>query len=118
MFGSFSWKYNKDFDENQDFTIGKTNISFSLMSNCEYCEGRIEYLKSLQQYMPVDFFGKCGMPCPNEKFQKDIDCFSDLLNKYKFFFAFENSFCHNYVIFLLIFFHFINTNEFFIFKKR
>ena len=95
----FLWKENKNFDDNQDFTQNKTNFSFAMMSNCGYSHGRIEYLNSLEKYISVDLFGKCGKPCPYETKFKDINfqCHDNLFKKYKFYFAFENSFCKNYV---------------------
>lgn len=91
------WKINEKFDENKDFTKDKTNFSFALLSNCGYGQGRMEYLNSLGKYITVDIFGKCGKPCPNETREKDVKCNLKLYNSYLFYFAFENSFCNNYV---------------------
>ena len=97
----FLWKENINFKESIDFTQDKTNFSFALMSNCAYSHGRLEYLHSLQQYISVDIFGKCGRPCPfeSESKEKQSKCQSNLFKRYKFYFAFENSFCKNYVSF-------------------
>jgi alpha-1,3-fucosyltransferase len=96
------WKENKDFNENQDFTKGKKSLAFALISNCAYNEGRLDYLHSLEKYIPVDLFGRCGKPCPFDKEKKSSDCVTNLFKDYKFYFSFENSFCKNYVVIFCI----------------
>lgn len=61
-----------------------------------YCSGnnnRIKYIKELQKSIHVDRYGSCGtLKCPGH-FRKD--CLS--LNQYKFYLAFENSNCDEYI---------------------
>lgn len=56
---------------------------------------REQYVEQLQLYIPVDVFGKCNpyaSPCPRGSKQCDA-----LLRTYKFYLAFENGFCEDYV---------------------
>ena len=50
-------------------------------------------MKNLQNYISVDVFGKCGpLKC-----EDGMDCFVNLAKSYKFYLAFENSLCSEYV---------------------
>ena len=52
----------------------------------------------MQKYMNVDLFGRCGRKCP-EKFRNDStgNCKQIIATEYKFYLAFENSICKDYV---------------------
>ena len=54
----------------------------------------MEYARELAKYIGVDIYGSCGTKrCPRNSDQ----CF-DMLNKdYKFYLAFENSNCKDYI---------------------
>ena len=52
----------------------------------------MSYLMALKKYVNVDIYGKCGTPCPNTG-----DCREHVTNKHKFFFAFENCICRDYI---------------------
>jgi hypothetical protein len=55
---------------------------------------RMEYAAELQKYIAVDIFGACGnYTCP----RKDLTCMDMLQKKYKFYLAFENSICEDYI---------------------
>lgn len=64
------------------------------MSHCNVHSQRDELVKSLQKFIEVDVYGKCGtFSCP--RFSSHCD---KMLNStYKFYFAFENSLCVDYV---------------------
>ena len=50
-------------------------------------------MKNLQNYISVDVFGKCGpLKC-----EDGMDCIVNLAKSYKFYLAFENSLCSEYV---------------------
>ncbi len=55
----------------------------------------MQYARDLQQHIDVDIYGGCGdKKCPRSQ---QNTCF-DLLNKrYKFYLAFENSNCKDYI---------------------
>ena len=48
----------------------------------------------MKKFINIDVYGKCGpLDCPVE----NIDCFINLSKSYKFYIAFENSLCSEYV---------------------
>ena len=57
---------------------------------------RMVYATDLSQYIQVDIFGKCGqeMLCPKGM---NISCRPELMSHYKFYLAFENSNCREYI---------------------
>ncbi|CAG7786957.1 unnamed protein product, partial [Allacma fusca] len=68
-------------------------LAASMISNCEAWGGRDYVLNSLKKYMDIDSYGKCGdKQCPN-----NTQCREYLGDHYKFFLAFENSLCQDYM---------------------
>jgi glycoprotein 3-alpha-L-fucosyltransferase len=66
-----------------------------MVSNCHEDSTRQKYAQELQKYIPVDIYGKCGtMQCPRSTKTK---CFEMLERDYKFYLAFENANCKNYI---------------------
>ncbi|CAD5232696.1 unnamed protein product [Bursaphelenchus xylophilus] len=64
---------------------------YKVFSHCKTSAKREELIKQIQKVMPVDLYGKCGnMTCSNSCFQKN-----KLL--YRFYLAFENSICVDYI---------------------
>ncbi|KAK2138336.1 hypothetical protein LSH36_3293g00016 [Paralvinella palmiformis] len=56
---------------------------------------RSEYVKELRKYIRVDIYGKCGnYSCPK---REEKECMELLDEKYKFYLAFENSICDDYI---------------------
>lgn len=53
----------------------------------------------MQKYAPVEIYGECGLKCPVKKENRYLSksCREILSREYKFFLAFENSFCEDYV---------------------
>ena len=77
------------------FRSSKTKLVFWAVSHCETASKRELYAEALQQFITVDIYGKCGpLECPNAE---SIDCFISLSREYKFYLAFENSLCSEYV---------------------
>ena len=65
------------------------------MTNCNDRNGRWQYAHELQKYIPVDIYGACGTKtCPRSTANK---CFDMLHTDYKFYLAFENSNCKDYI---------------------
>jgi len=65
------------------------------VSNCHESNTRKKYAKELRQYIPVDIYGKCGTKkCPHSTKTK---CFEMLNRDYKFYLAFENANCKDYI---------------------
>ncbi|RXG61142.1 Alpha-(1,3)-fucosyltransferase 6 [Armadillidium vulgare] len=64
-----------------------------LGSNCSGRNGRWNYVKILEKYINIDSYGHCGkLKCPGH-FNNDCN----LINPYKFYLAFENSNCKDYI---------------------
>lgn len=79
---------------NQNYAQNKTKLVAMFVSNCNTDNERLLYAKELNNYISVDIYGKCG---------KDIDeigsdSYVQMLDQdYKFYLAFENSNCVDYV---------------------
>lgn len=78
----------------------KTKLAVWLVSNCHAMSNRQEYVKMMSNYIQVDIFskdGRCGGSdvCPRSQ---NYDACYDMIEKsYKFYLAFENSICQDYV---------------------
>ena len=76
----------------------KNKLVFWLVSHCETDNKREEYAKTLNKYIPVDIFGGCNW---TETLNRDTPefriPFTKLYKPYKFYLAFENSNCYEYV---------------------
>ena len=63
-----------------------------MVSNCDTSGLRENYVRELSKYVDIDVYGDCGnMECTSDK-----KCDEALL-KYKFYLAFENSLCGEYM---------------------
>ncbi|XP_064602857.1 glycoprotein 3-alpha-L-fucosyltransferase A-like [Liolophura sinensis] len=70
----------------------KTKLAVARSSNCFPTNKRLEYIQELQKSVHVDFFGKCaGSVC------SEHECNDAGMKKYKFYLAFENGNCRNYI---------------------
>ena len=74
----------------------KTGLVFWVVSHCPTMSKREIYVKALQRFIPVDIYGRCGnmTGCPK---QEGNACHKRLARKYKFYLAFENAVCQDYV---------------------
>ncbi len=68
----------------------KTKMVMWLVGNCVTTIRREEYVRQLSQYVSVDIFGRCTKDCPS-------NCDEMLRSNYKFYLAFENSWCPDYI---------------------
>ena len=96
---NFIWKENATFDTNYDFTSGKTSFAAAVVSNCFAPSLRLEYINELNKYVNVDVFGQCGQECPThfKNSNKTGDCKEIIGRDYKFYLAFENTICDDYI---------------------
>ena len=80
----------------RNFSAEKTRLVAWASSHCSSPAFlREQYVEQLQLYIPVDIFGKCNpnaSPCPRGSKQCNA-----LLRTYKFYLAFENGFCEDYI---------------------
>lgn len=77
---------------------GTARLVAWVVSNCDMTDGarqRMEYARELARYVPLDIFGRCGtQACPPSGAG---DCFGWLGERYKFYLAFENTHCREYI---------------------
>ena len=84
----------------ENLAVGKTKMVAWFVSHCFTQSRREKYVSLLRQYMTVDIYGGCySLRCPmNESsFLSTDPCYDMLDNNYRFYLAFENSFCQDYV---------------------
>ena len=75
----------------------KTNNIVGRVSNCNAPNRRVSTIKRMGRYVKLDMQGACfGNPCGTPGDETDIRC-SRSLQDYKFFLAFENNDCVDYV---------------------
>lgn len=73
-----------------------------MASNCNSNSYRRSLVEDLRKYIPVDIIGKCADKwafsnlCPKKQ-SSTISCDERFARDYKFYFAFENSLCEDYV---------------------
>ncbi|EDO40870.1 predicted protein [Nematostella vectensis] len=80
-----------------EFLESKDLLAVWLASHCGLL--RDKYIRRLKQFMNIDVYGKCGSGVGGTSgkcIQDSPDC-KKHLKRYKFFFAFENSFCTDYI---------------------
>ncbi|CAH1790908.1 unnamed protein product [Owenia fusiformis] len=76
-----------------NFAENKTKLVFSAISNCITSSRREVYIHDLQHYTSVDIYGRCGdLFC-----EQNTSCEDEFYKPYKFYLAFENSICEDYV---------------------
>ncbi|ELU13063.1 hypothetical protein CAPTEDRAFT_200121 [Capitella teleta] len=82
---------------NEDYLRGKERSVLWMVGNCNWTMGRELYVDELMKYIDVDIFGACGdhVVCGNYE-DGQTNCIEHLMNKYKYFLSFENSFCEGY----------------------
>ncbi|XP_076347429.1 alpha-(1,3)-fucosyltransferase C-like isoform X1 [Tachypleus tridentatus] len=78
-----------------DFLEKKVKDVVWIVSKCHTPSKREKYVQKLKSFISVDIYGKCGdkvcLPTQAAK------CYEKILKKYKFYLAFENSICKDYV---------------------
>ena len=79
---------------NRNYAEGKSKMVAWFVSNCHAGNGRQNYADELEKYVAVDVYGLCGTPCPK---MDGKTCFDLLDTEYRFYLAFENSNCKDYV---------------------
>ena len=81
-------------DQPLDYALNKTKKVAWFVSNCEAKNGRLDYARQLGKYIQVDIYGACGTKqCP----RNSDNCYEMLNTDYKFYLAFENSNCIDYI---------------------
>ncbi|XP_050397484.1 alpha-(1,3)-fucosyltransferase C [Patella vulgata] len=75
----------------------KTKLAAIFSNNCGVPSKRMDYVKLLQNYIPVDFYGSCGDMTCSMVANSDRNCFDLVEKNYKFYLSFESAFCKDYV---------------------
>ena len=70
----------------------KTKLVAWFVSHCPSPSRREDYVNELARHIPIDVYGKCGTLVCTDR----VACY-EMLKKYKFYLAFENSICADYV---------------------
>lgn len=79
----------------KNYAQGKTKTVAWFVSNCGARNRRRQYTDELSKHIQVDIYGGCGtLKCPRFQSEK---CFGMLNTDYKFYLAFENSNCRDYI---------------------
>ena len=80
---------------NSSFLMGyKNKLILWIYSNCKV-KYRMDYAKQLlKSGIEIDIYGKCGKTDPCKRNQ---ECLISMYKKYKFYLAFENSQCYDYI---------------------
>ncbi|KAI6216498.1 Fucosyl transferase [Aphelenchoides besseyi] len=81
----------KQWDEIEERLRSKTKGAFIVYSHCKTDSQREKYIAELKKHFPVDTFGKCGDSRCDQK------CMKQKLKDYRFYIAFENNVCEDYV---------------------
>ena len=79
-------------DEIQTKMKKKDRLAAWMVSACDTIGQRENYIRDLMRHIPIDVYGECG----NRTCAKDRAC-NTYLTRYKFYLAFENSLCDEYI---------------------
>lgn len=78
-----------------DLLKRKLNRAVWFVSNCNTDSNREEYVGHLRKIYPVDVIGGCGTKgC---ELSESRQCYDEVAKRYKFYLAFENAICQDYV---------------------
>lgn len=82
----------------KNYAANKTKTVAWFVSNCAARNNRLQYANELKKYIGVDIYGACGSKkCPRFPVDSKEMCFQMLDKDYKFYLAFENSNCRDYI---------------------
>lgn len=79
-----------------NYSSGKTRGAIAYVSNCFSMQyDRLSIMRELRKHIPVDIFGRCETadPCKGQ----GRECSVKLHSQYRFYLAFENSLCKDYI---------------------
>ncbi|XP_067945382.1 alpha-(1,3)-fucosyltransferase fut-1-like [Watersipora subatra] len=80
-----------------NYSKNKTKGAFAYVSHCGSKQyDRLSFMKQLKKYINVDIFGGCTKQQPCSK-KVDISCEAEAHYPYRFYLAFENSLCTEYI---------------------
>ena len=68
-----------------------------IVSHCNTFIKREQFVKALQKYINITIYGSCGGRISHICPRYTADCLQDLVKDYKFYIAFENTLCDDYL---------------------
>ena len=88
-----------------NYARNRSHFAFWMVSNCNPVNKRWKYVQVLQKHIQIDVYGKCGthelpncnLPRYSDTFHKCKEYDQQVISQYKFYLAFENSFCEDYI---------------------
>jgi hypothetical protein len=80
----------------KNHAANKTGTLAWIVSNCASDSRREVYVEELMKHVQVDRFGNCYTDTNCGPYPLGAECINDLIEKYKFYLAFENAFCADY----------------------
>ena len=92
-------------DGNVNYAKGKDKMAtFGVSNHCDEYRVRFSFIRALMKHIDVSVYGKCATMfesnntwhCPRRNGNIDSDC-SEELQRHKFYLAFENSLCVDYI---------------------
>ncbi|XP_014678780.1 PREDICTED: LOW QUALITY PROTEIN: glycoprotein 3-alpha-L-fucosyltransferase A-like, partial [Priapulus caudatus] len=93
-----------DYRHHKNYAQGKTGLVSCFVSHCVTDNKREHYVGKLHKFVSVDIYGGCRSQhkecrrIRGIKFQPAKDtCMIDMISHYKFYLAFENSNCREYI---------------------
>lgn len=94
-FGKILLTPNHTLPKNYDYSKNKTKLVAWFVSHCSTEGHREHYVRRLEKYINVDIYGRCGqLECSPHQGE---ECYHQLTLFYKFYLAFENIICRDYV---------------------
>ena len=103
-YSSIYWELNDEFNDNLNVFQQKTGLVAIYLDKCDSFSKRFEYINLMRNSINVSVYGACGnLLCKSLKKSssssiKDKDCKQKhIYKKYKFYLAFEDSICQDYV---------------------
>ncbi|XP_063696920.1 glycoprotein 3-alpha-L-fucosyltransferase A-like [Culicoides brevitarsis] len=96
-----TWQYYdpnvRQLPQTTNYAAGKRKKVAWFVTNCRAPNNRLEIALEMQKYIQVDIYG----PCTDSKLScsrsRENECFEMLEKEYKFYLAFENSNCRDYM---------------------
>ena len=90
----YGYYYPKPVANELQINTNRPKLVSWIVSHCRTHSKREHYVKTLQQYIPVDIYGRCG---PLNCSRTNRSCLHMIELTYKFYLSFENSACVDYI---------------------
>lgn len=96
LYGKFIYYSRpKNVSSTINYANNKTKLVAWAVSNCNALNNRLEYARELSKHIQVDIYGRCGPLNCSRRTTKA--CLNKFKREYKFYLAFENTNCREYI---------------------